>query len=153
MCIRDSIRAIYDGLAAMGIYNVGLCIILFTLVSKMCIRDRCYPVRSVILLRYARVLPLYLIHSAVSYTHLHHSLRYGFIPPAMLLYQCLHIPKLRCCLLYTSEVASLLDFVEHGGDHLTGQKLAYYEKTKERDLAIITLLLGTGTVSYTHLYN
>ena len=26
----------------------------------------------------------------------HHSLRYGFIPPAMLLYQCLHIPKLRC---------------------------------------------------------
>ena len=34
--------------------------------------------------------------------------------------------------------------VEHGGDHLTGQKRAYYEKTKERDLAIITLLLGTG---------
>ena len=29
------IRAIYDGLAAMGIYNVGLCIILFTLVSKL----------------------------------------------------------------------------------------------------------------------
>ena len=28
------IRAIYNGLAAMGIYNVGLCIILFTLVSK-----------------------------------------------------------------------------------------------------------------------
>ena len=28
------IRAIYDGLAAMGIYNVGLCIILFTLVSN-----------------------------------------------------------------------------------------------------------------------
>ncbi len=28
------------------------------------------------------------------------------------------------------EVASLLDFVEHGGDHLTGQKRAYYEKTK-----------------------
>ena len=27
---------------------------------------------------------------------LYHSLRYGFIPPAMLLYQCLHIPKLRC---------------------------------------------------------
>ena len=46
--------------------------------------------------------------------------------------------------LEADEVASLLDFVEHGGDHLTGQKLAYYEKTKERDLAIITLLLGTG---------
>ena len=29
------IRAIYSGLASMGIYNVGLCIILFTLVSKL----------------------------------------------------------------------------------------------------------------------
>ena len=29
------IRAIYSGLATMGIYNVGLCIILFTLVSKL----------------------------------------------------------------------------------------------------------------------
>ncbi len=29
------IRAIYNGLATMGIYNVGLCIILFTLVSKV----------------------------------------------------------------------------------------------------------------------
>lgn len=46
--------------------------------------------------------------------------------------------------LDTDEVASLLDFVEHGGDELTGQKKAYYEKTKNRDLAIITLLLGTG---------
>lgn len=44
----------------------------------------------------------------------------------------------------TDEVASLLDFVEHGGDSLTGQKKVYYEKTKNRDLAIITLLLGTG---------
>ena len=41
-------------------------------------------------------------------------------------------------------MASLLDFVEHGGDELTGQKKVYYEKTKNRDLAIITLLLGTG---------
>ena len=46
--------------------------------------------------------------------------------------------------LDTDEVASLLDFVEHGGDELTGQKKVYYEKTKNRDLAIITLLLGTG---------
>ena len=30
------------------------------------------------------------------------------------------------------------------GDELTGQKRVYYEKTKERDLAIVTLLLGTG---------
>ena len=38
----------------------------------------------------------------------------------------------------------LLDFIEHGGDALTGQKKAYWEKTKIRDLALITLLLGTG---------
>ncbi len=42
------------------------------------------------------------------------------------------------------ETARLLDFIEHGGDGLTGQKKVYYEKTKERDLAIVTLLLGTG---------
>ena len=42
------------------------------------------------------------------------------------------------------EVAILLDYVEHAGDRLTGQEKVYYEKTKERDLAIITLLLGTG---------
>lgn len=42
------------------------------------------------------------------------------------------------------EVAALLDYIEHAGDALTGQKKAYYEKTKERDLAICTLLLGTG---------
>lgn len=46
--------------------------------------------------------------------------------------------------LDTDEVALLLDFIEHGGDSLTGQKKVYYEKTKERDLAIVTLLLGTG---------
>ncbi len=42
------------------------------------------------------------------------------------------------------ETASLLDYIEHGGDKLTGQKKRYYEKTKVRDLAIVTLLLGTG---------
>jgi integrase/recombinase XerC len=46
--------------------------------------------------------------------------------------------------LDTDEVASLLDYIEHGGDELTGQKKVYYEKNKNRDLAIITLLLGTG---------
>lgn len=45
--------------------------------------------------------------------------------------------------LDTDEVASLLDYVDHGGDHLSGQRKAYYEKTKNRDLAILTLLLGT----------
>lgn len=42
------------------------------------------------------------------------------------------------------EVALLLDYVEHCGEQLTGQKKVYYEKTKTRDLAILTLLLGTG---------
>ena len=46
--------------------------------------------------------------------------------------------------LDADETARLLDFIEHGGDELTGQKKVYYEKTKERDLAIVTLLLGTG---------
>ena len=34
--------------------------------------------------------------------------------------------------------------VEHCGNTLTGQAKVYYEKTKKRDLAILTLLLGTG---------
>lgn len=46
--------------------------------------------------------------------------------------------------LDTDEVAALLDYIEHGGDDLSGQRKMYYEKTKNRDLAIITLLLGTG---------
>lgn len=46
--------------------------------------------------------------------------------------------------LDADEVAMLLDYVEKCGDSLTGQKRVYYEKTKERDIAIITLLLGTG---------
>ena len=46
--------------------------------------------------------------------------------------------------LDADEVAMLLDYIEHCGDQLTGQKRMYYEKTKERDLALVTLLLGTG---------
>lgn len=42
------------------------------------------------------------------------------------------------------EVAMLLDYVEDCGSQLTGQKKVYYEKTCTRDLAILTLLLGTG---------
>ncbi len=42
------------------------------------------------------------------------------------------------------EIAMLLEYVEHGGDNLTGQRKAYFEKTRNRDLAILTLLLGTG---------
>lgn len=42
------------------------------------------------------------------------------------------------------EVAELLDLVEFGGRDLTGMKKVYYEKNKLRNLAIFTLLLGTG---------
>ncbi len=46
--------------------------------------------------------------------------------------------------LDTDEVAMLLDYVESAGNTLTGQALTYYNKTKQRDTAILTLLLGTG---------
>ena len=46
--------------------------------------------------------------------------------------------------LDVDETAELLDYIEHAGDQLTGQKKVYYEKTRLRDLAIVTLLLGTG---------
>lgn len=46
--------------------------------------------------------------------------------------------------LDADEVAMLLDYVEACGNRLTGQRKVYYEKNKTRDLAILTLLLGTG---------
>lgn len=46
--------------------------------------------------------------------------------------------------LEADETALLLDLIEKGGEQLTGQQKIYYEKTKQRDLAIVTLLLGTG---------
>lgn len=45
--------------------------------------------------------------------------------------------------LDTNEVADFLDAVEYG-DHLTEHQQAYHAKTKVRDLAILTLMLGTG---------
>lgn len=41
------------------------------------------------------------------------------------------------------EVATLLDLVEHG-DKLTESERKYHNRTKTRDLALLTLLLGTG---------
>ncbi len=41
------------------------------------------------------------------------------------------------------EIALLLDQVE-GGENLTEKQKVYHEKTRVRDLALITLLLGTG---------
>lgn len=46
--------------------------------------------------------------------------------------------------LDTDEIASLLDYIEEYGNGLTGLKLAHYNKHKYRDIAIVTLLLGTG---------
>lgn len=45
--------------------------------------------------------------------------------------------------LEADEVALLLDTVENG-EKLTEHQSAYHDRTKKRDLAIITLLLGTG---------
>ena len=45
--------------------------------------------------------------------------------------------------LDADEVALLLDEVENG-DQLTAKQKAYHQKTKVRDLALLTLLLGTG---------
>lgn len=45
--------------------------------------------------------------------------------------------------LDVDEVALLLDHVEQG-DHLTRQQKAFHNKTRVRDLALLTLLLGTG---------
>jgi site-specific recombinase XerD len=45
--------------------------------------------------------------------------------------------------LEPNEVATLLDQVE-AGDKLTKSQLKYHEKTKLRDVALLTLLLGTG---------
>lgn len=45
--------------------------------------------------------------------------------------------------LEIDEVAKLLDEVE-SGEHLTKRQKAYHSLTKDRDLALLTLLLGTG---------
>ena len=45
--------------------------------------------------------------------------------------------------LDTDEVAKLLDMVETG-ENLTDKELIYHSRTKTRDIAILTLLLGTG---------
>lgn len=56
------------------------------------------------------------------------------------------IPKIKSkeiIRLDADEVANLLDAVE-SGEKLTEKQKTYHNKTKSRDLAIITLLLGTG---------
>ena len=46
--------------------------------------------------------------------------------------------------LDADEIAILLDYMEECGKELNAHQLAYYRKTIRRDLAIFTLLLGTG---------
>ncbi len=46
--------------------------------------------------------------------------------------------------LDAGETAALLDYIENCGSSLKGQEAVYFKKTKERDLALVTLLLGTG---------
>lgn len=45
--------------------------------------------------------------------------------------------------LEVDEVAKLLDEVE-SGEHLTNKQKEFHKKTKDRDLALLTVLLGTG---------
>lgn len=46
--------------------------------------------------------------------------------------------------LEPDEVAELLDYVENCGSDLSPHQQNYYNKTASRDIAILTLLLGTG---------
>ena len=71
--------------------------------------------------------------------------RHGFIKnDPMILIDMPKIHDKAIVRLEIDEVAELLDYVENCGTELSGQALRYYEKTKLRDIAILTLLLGTG---------
>ena len=63
--------------------------------------------------------------------------------PAMLITMP-KIPEKAIIRLDADEVASLLDYIEECSDSLTKRQKIYYNITKYRDLAIVTLLLGTG---------
>lgn len=62
-------------------------------------------------------------------------------PAALVDFPKLH--KKEIIRLDQGEVATLLDNIENG-DQLTKKQLQFHDKTKTRDLALITLLLGTG---------
>ena len=79
------------------------------------------------------------LRSFYKYFYMREGIRYN---PAELV----AMPKLReknIIRLDADEVAELLDHVE-SGEQLTERQLAYHEKNRTRDLAIMTLLLGTG---------
>lgn len=61
--------------------------------------------------------------------------------------QLIDMPKLhdkQIIRLDTEEIRTLLDAVEYGNGPMTPQELNYHQKYYLRDLAIMTLLLGTG---------
>lgn len=61
--------------------------------------------------------------------------------------QLVDMPKVRekaIIRLDRDEVQALLTYVENCGASLSGKALEAYKNTRERDLALITLLLGTG---------
>ena len=62
-------------------------------------------------------------------------------PPSLIPMPKLHEKEI--IRLDADEVAILLDTVE-SGENLTKKQLEYHEKTKVRDVALLTLLLGTG---------
>lgn len=80
------------------------------------------------------------LKSFYSYYHKH---EYIHTNP-MLMIEAPHTKDKTIIHLEADEVAMLLDYIENCGNELAGKKKVYYEKTKERDLAIITLMLGTG---------
>ena len=61
--------------------------------------------------------------------------------------QLIDLPKLHekpILRLEIDEVAKMLDLVENGGDVLSARQQKWHEHTKARDLAMISLFLGTG---------
>jgi len=61
--------------------------------------------------------------------------------------QLIDLPKLHekpILRLEIDEVAKMLDLVENGGDSLSARQQKWHEHTKVRDLAMISLFLGTG---------
>lgn len=61
--------------------------------------------------------------------------------------QLIDLPKLHekpILRLEIDEVAKMLDLIENGGDGLSARQQKWHEHTKTRDLAMISLFLGTG---------
>ena len=61
--------------------------------------------------------------------------------------QLVEMPKVRekaIIRLDRDEVQALLDYIENCGASLSGKALEAYQKTRDRDIALVTLLLGTG---------